>query len=606
MDNRSTRHSLIFRALLAASVLSLPLAVTGPPAQAVVGTPVVDNDYTFTAKLVVGEHARGCSAALVSKEWLLSAASCFVDDPAAGIAVPAGRPKSETVATLGDGSSSAPRQTREVVELRQYGQRDLVLARLAQPVIGIEPVTVSATAAAAGQQLTSVGYGRTAEEWAPVKPHAGSFTADAVNNGEVTVSGKDNASICMGDAGGPVLRATNGKPELVAVSSRSYQVGCYGVESPEGTPNAAVATRVDDVRAWIADNAKQTPAQDYNGDGRSDVATWYDYADGSDKVHLWDGGMHGAMQLPTVAYSADAGTWNEDDAKLVTGDYNGDGRSDIGLFYGYSDGTVKLFTKNAKADSTFEGSVVSWTDTDWTWARMHPYTGDFNGDGRDDIAVWYDYADGSDKVFTFLSKEDGTFNKPFTAWSRASGWTFDHMKVSTGDFNADGRDDLGLMYFYDTGEVKTITLPSLETGAFQHDQAEGWTSGSWGSAERTSVQSGDFNGDGRDELAAWYDYSDGSDAVISFSSTAANGALTARKEIWRADAGRYTRDHMRVVGGDYNGDGRDDLAALYGYDDGSLKMITWAANADGTLNEPLHGAEKTTGWNYDRVSVFMR
>ncbi|MEU9204687.1 hypothetical protein [Streptomyces sp. NPDC048332] len=61
---------------------------------------------------------------------------------------------------------------------------------------------------------------------------------------------------------------------------------------------------------------------------------------------------------------------------------------------------------------------------------------------------------------------------------------------------------------------------------------------------------------------------------------------------------------MRLFGGDFNGDGRDDLAANYGYDEGTVKMITWVAKPDGTFNEPLHGAEKTTGWTYDSMRVF--
>lgn len=63
---------------------------------------------------------------------------------------------------------------------------------------------------------------------------------------------------------------------------------------------------------------------------------------------------------------------------------------------------------------------------------------------------------------------------------------------------------------------------------------------------------------------------------------------------------------MRLFGGDFNGDGRDDLAANYGYDDGTVKMITWVAKADGTFNEPLHGAEKTSGWAYNSMRVFGR
>ncbi|MFI7368038.1 FG-GAP-like repeat-containing protein [Streptomyces sp. NPDC050149] len=350
--------------------------------------------------------------------------------------------------------------------------------------------------------------------------------------------------------------------------------------------------------------------QDYNGDGRSDVATWYDYADGTDKVHTWSGGSDGALQQPSVAYSAVAGTWTMANTQRITGDFNGDGRSDIGVFYGYSDGAVKLYTWLARTDGTFGNATASWSvpPGSWTFHRMTSRTGDYNGDGRDDVAVWYDYADGSDKIFTFLSKPNGTFNNPFSSFTRTTGWTFDNLKLTTGDYNGDGRDDLAAMYFYPEGEVKMLTLLALPTGGFNNTAVEGWSSTSWGSYDRTSVQSGDFNGDGKDDIASWYDYADGTDSVITFTPGDADGSLDTREIAWKAAAGRYTRDNMRLFGGDFNGDGRDDLAANYGYDTGidagTVKMITWVAKPDGTFNEPLHGAEKTTGWTYDSMRVF--
>jgi hypothetical protein len=347
---------------------------------------------------------------------------------------------------------------------------------------------------------------------------------------------------------------------------------------------------------------------DYNRDGRSDIAAWYDYGDGSDRIHSFTTNSDGSFNTPTPAWTIGAGHYVADSMKHTTGDFNGDGIGDVAAFYGHDDGEVNLRTWLGKSDGTFQAPFVSWTVAPGNWHFPHftVHSGDFNGDGRDDIAAWYDYGDGSDKLFTFIANIRGGFNAPFASFYRPDGWHSPNMKFATGDYNGDGRDDIATWYGFDNGVTRLYTFISEPSGSF-NEPAAGWSDTNWGSLERTSVHSGDFNGDGRDDIATWYDYGDGHDAVISFNPSGPDGTFGNRKEIWSAEAGNYFRNSMKIVSGDYNGDGRDDLGALYGYADGSVKMLTWTAKADGTLNERLEGWLASPGnWVFDRVGMIER
>ncbi|WP_260697033.1 FG-GAP-like repeat-containing protein [Streptomyces sp. 130] len=346
---------------------------------------------------------------------------------------------------------------------------------------------------------------------------------------------------------------------------------------------------------------------DYNGDGRSDMASWYDYSEGNDAIHTFIADAAGKFQAPGTGYEKAKGTWWAEHMKFATGDFNGDGLGDVAAFYGYDDGSVSLFTWLATGDGKFSEAITSWTVPagQWTWDRIKVQSGDFNGDGRDDVAAWYDYSDGADKLFTFTSKANGGLNAPFSSFSKTSGWTASRMKFTTGDYNADGRDDIGVFYGYADGNSKLFTFTAKPDGGFG-EPLGGWEDPKWGSLDRTSVFSGDFNGDGRDDFGTWYDYSEGQDAAFSFNPSGTDGKFGNRTEIWNVAAGQYWRDHMQISTGDYNGDGRDDLGAFYGYDDGSVRTITWTAKTDGTLNEPVKSWTAATGWTYNRVTLFER
>ncbi|MER6853990.1 FG-GAP-like repeat-containing protein [Streptomyces flaveolus] len=696
-------------AVLASALVAAPVTLSASPAQAVTGAVTPSAAFSFTARLDIGNGQRICSAALVAPQWLAAAASCFADDPTTQVAT--GAPKWKTTATIGriDLSTTAG-QVRDVVELVPRADRDIVMARLAQPTTGIPAVPFATTPAATGQELTVAGFGRTKDEWVPTKLHAATLAVDAVADTTLAVHGKTAAdAICAGDAGGPIVRLrADGGYELVGLVSRSWQGGCFGSEE---TRTDAIAARVDNIvggnkvttgstlmpgdtltsnsarltmkadgnlavtangtgtTLWSTGTGGHAGAtarfttdgnltvvdtdgttvlweshtsapggtavlqdrgnfvvynasgeaqwaagtvvrHDYNGDGRSDMAAWYDYADRHDSLQTFLSAADGTIQQPFQSYSSGIGSWAAENMQFSTGDYNGDGRGDMAALYGYSDGSVKLFTALGKADGGFAAPFSSWSAATggWTAKNMTLHSGDFNGDGRDDLAAWYDYDNGDDRLFTFTATASGGFNAAFASWSNTKNdWNRDNLKFVAGDFNGDGRDDLGGLYRHADGSIKMYSFLADTTGGFQTSIAS-WGSATFGDWNRTHVNAGDFNGDGRDDVAAWYDYSDGHDAIhVLTSLSTPDGHFSTPVQAYTTASGNFTYSDMRIVAGDYNGDGLDDLAAMYGYSDGKVKMFTWTARTDGKINGAAPGWASATTSSWDiKLSTFLR
>ncbi|MFD5434107.1 trypsin-like serine protease [Kitasatospora sp. NPDC127067] len=224
------------------------------PAGAVVGDTAADGSYASTARLVIGDNLRGCTGALVDHYWVVTAASCFSDDPAQPQALAAGAPKWKTTVTVGAKSA-------QVAELVPRSDRDLVMARLATAVDGVAVLPLATTAPTAGQSLRVPGFGRTKDEWVPGKLHSGVFSLDSVAPTGIGSTGTGGAAVCKGDTGAPAIREVNGKAELVAVASRSWQGGCLGTPATE-TRTGAYSSRVDDLGAWVKQVKASRPASE--------------------------------------------------------------------------------------------------------------------------------------------------------------------------------------------------------------------------------------------------------------------------------------------------------------------------------------------------------
>lgn len=254
-------------AIVAAAVTAGLLG--GGPARAFAGTePVPDGTYGFTAKVNFGDPSLGfagsCGGALVDRSWVLTAKSCFAEGAAP---VTAGAPSRPTTVVVGrtdlTGNTGHLLAATAIIP---HPDRDLALVRLSHAISDVTPVGLAGTAPAADETLTVAGYGRTATEWVPNRLHQASFAIQDVAATSINLIGASPAAtICKGDGGGPVLRDNAGVPELVAVSSTSWQKGCLGETE---TRDGATATRVDDLSAWIGEQTADVQIFGVLADGR--------------------------------------------------------------------------------------------------------------------------------------------------------------------------------------------------------------------------------------------------------------------------------------------------------------------------------------------------
>ncbi|MBC3787258.1 FG-GAP-like repeat-containing protein [Spirosoma utsteinense] len=229
-------------------------------------------------------------------------------------------------------------------------------------------------------------------------------------------------------------------------------------------------------------------------------------------------------------------------SSIAVGDFNGDGRADLAVS-NYIRNYVGVLL--GKGNGEFVSSYIYPVGSD-------PYgvvAGDFNGDGQDDLAV----ANLRSNTVTILLRNGEYFESaPSLAVGPAP------YKVALGDFNGDGKVDLAVTNLY-ANHISVL----LGKGNGEFETATNYTVGDF----PYSVAVSDFNGDGRVDLVVANGNSNNVSVLLGNGSgefgTATNFAVGMQPTF--------------VVVGDMNTDGKADLAVT-NYASNSLSVLLGNGN----------------------------
>ena len=297
-----------------------------------------------------------------------------------------------------------------------------------------------------------------------------------------------------------------------------------------------------------------------------------------------------------------AGQGDEFGCTLVAGDFNGDGRDDLAIGACGEDvgtqqnaGAVHILRGGkkglgAKKNQLFTGATLSGVDTRLLGSALAP--GDFNADGYADLAMgaWLTPTSGLavGAVDVLLGSKKGLAAntllelEPIGLLGAPAGQLFFGSALAAGDFDGNGADDLAIgapgtdvsavasagathvVYGMpgtglDVATVETWDEVSLPTGDFDAFDQLGY-----------ALSAGDFDTDGRDDLAIGIPFAD----VSGFQSAgemlvvrgSAIGLTATGFELWSQAAqdvsGAEEEDDafgQALASGDYDGDGAEDV-----------------------------------------------
>jgi hypothetical protein len=208
--------------------------------------------------------------------------------------------------------------------------------------------------------------------------------------------------------------------------------------------------------------------------GTCNAGQWYLDANGNG---TWDGAP------PDVSSTFGAGLRG---AIPVIGDWNGDGHMKTGVYY------QGFWYLDFKGDGAWDGGVIDKRYRfGWSDPNVIPVVGDWNGDGRTKIGIYY-------QGFWFLDYDgDGVWDGGVNDKAYNFGWPATGVTPILGDWNGDGRAKIGIYYYgfwfldYDGNGV-------WDGGIDDKAYHFGWP------ATGVTPMLGDWNGDGRTKIGIYY------------------------------------------------------------------------------------------------------
>lgn len=321
-----------------------------------------------------------------------------------------------------------------------------------------------------------------------------------------------------------------------------------------GTASIAVGTTATN---WSGGPAPSIPITgqcftgDFNGDGKTDVACY------TSSAGVWNVALSTGSGWQLESWSGGPGPALPVTDQCVTGDFNGDGKTDLACYTGNTGSwNIALSTGSGWQSEFWNGGPLLVDEWNVIPVGGQCFAADFNGDKKTDLAC-------SDGV-------DGNWS---VALSTGSGWNTQTwsggqvvplpmtQQCFSGDFNGDGKADIACW----SGFANGLWGVSLSSGS-------GWESESWNGGpvpvdEWNVIPVGgqcfaaDLNGDAKTDLTC----SDGVDGNWTVALSTGSGWNT---QIWSGGQVVPLPMTQQCFSGDFNGDGKADIACWSGFANG--------------------------------------
>jgi len=347
---------------------------------------------------------------------------------------------------------------------------------------------------------------------------------------------------------------------------------------------------------------------DFNGDGAKDICHALMHAIGG-KTDWWvtistGTGFELQSKYPWLTTTKGVLHWDYLQRFVCVGDFNGDRRDDI-LIYAVDSNTWKILLSTGKSFILLNDCYKNGPKGDYSTthnrrdAQVH--TGDFNGDGRTDVLYYFrgkdaNFPQGVIKGYRYywtvmLSSGTGFYVPKILIEGKGGSGHYEILgeedEVLLGDFNGDGKTDI-LHYVEHKGNKewrywRVIGYTGIHKGSgSQSSKIENgknvWTDTwiihptasvkDWASGnnkrkldvnrhEGDEVFIGDFNGDGMHDLAHYIGENSGNNSKDIYVMLSTD-KIFAQPKLW----GKININHDkgdRVHTGDINGDGKTDL-----------------------------------------------
>ena len=293
---------------------------------------------------------------------------------------------------------------------------------------------------------------------------------------------------------------------------------------------------------------------DFNGDGKLDIVV-ANYK--SNTVSIFLNTTVPDSAVPSFSSKTDLAT-GESPMSVSIGDFNDDGKPDIAVA-NYNSNTVSLFL-NMTRPGALTPSFSPKIDFPTGERPISVSIGDFNGDGKPDLAV-VNYKSSTVSIFLNTTAQGAAAPTFSTKIDLAT--DVRPVSISIGDLNVDGKPDIAVANY----RSNTVSI-FLNTTALDAKIPSFSTRTNFLTGERpASVSIGDLNGDAKPDIVVG---NHGSNSVSVLLNTTSQGAMIPSFAP-KTDFMTGTNPQFVCIA-DLNGDGMLDLAVA-NYNSSTISVL---------------------------------